>query len=76
MNFFHSLLRPLFAGLHLFFTTQINCSIMAATVSYMYVNLFALYFAMEQTNLNDLCLRLKQTEISLNVWREKDVTGL
>ena len=34
------------------------------------------YFAMEQTNLDDLCLRPKQTEILLNVWRGKDVTGL
>ena len=37
---------------------------------------FALYFAMEQTNHDDLCLRPKQIEILLNVWREKDITGL
>ena len=37
---------------------------------------FALYFAMEQTNLGESCLRLKQTEILLNVWSGKDVTDL
>ena len=37
---------------------------------------FALYFAMEQTNLGDLCLRPKQTEILLNAWLGKDITGL
>ena len=50
-------------------------SIMAATASYVLCE-FALYFAMEQTNLSDLCLRLKQTDILLNVWRGKDVTGI
>ena len=33
---------------------------------------FAFYFVMKQTNLGDLCLRPKQTEILLNVWRGKD----
>ena len=37
---------------------------------------FALYFAMEQTNLVDLRSRPKQTEIWLKVWHGKDVTGL
>ena len=41
-----------------------------------YVREFALYFAMEERNLGDMCSRSKQTEILLNVWRGKDVTGL
>ena len=37
---------------------------------------FALYFAMEERNLGDMCSRSKQTEILLNFWRGKDVAGL
>ena len=52
---------------------------MAATpisVTCTYVPEFALYFAMEERNLGDMCSRSKQTETLLNVWRGKDVTGL
>ena len=48
------------------------------SISYMHDVLeFALYFAMEERNVADMCSRSKQTEILLNVlWRGKDVTGL
>ena len=53
---------------------------MAAAVSYTYANLLCIFlclmsFALEQTNLGDLCLRPKQIEILLNVWNGKDVTA-
>ena len=37
---------------------------------------FALYFAIEQANLGDLCSIPKKIEILLNVWHGKDVTCL
>ena len=40
------------------------------------VHEFALYVAMEERNLGNMYSRSKQTEILLNFWRGKDVTGL
>ena len=42
-------------------------------ISRMYVNLLCI---LQWRNLGDMCSRSKQTEILLNVWRGKDVTGV
>ena len=61
-NFFHSHFRPLFAVLHLSFATQVNLFNHGGNCQ-LHVFEFALYFAMLQTNLGDMCLRPKKTEI-------------
>ena len=73
-NFFHSPFSPVFA-VYLSFATQVKLFNHGGSCQ-LHVCELALYFAMEQTNLGDVCLPPKQTEILLNIWCGKDVTGL